>query len=91
METSDIFNLLQLRLTPIAKYGAPYLSTTPCLPTIYDDTMLPAFLLKNRADPTIYPDILILNRIGSVFDELVPGTPLIIPQTINTFSQNPYA
>lgn len=57
---------------------------------VYDGQLLPAFLLKHKAEPQSFPQFLLFNRIGNVFEELESGIGVVIPST-NTFAKHPDA
>ncbi len=41
--------------------------------SIYNDTLIPYFLLENNGEPRNVREFLIQNEVGSVFDEMYPG------------------
>lgn len=57
---------------------------------VYDGQLLPAFLFKHKAPPQSFPDFLLYNHIGNVFQELEPGMGVVIPSS-NSFAKHPDA
>ncbi len=79
--------------TPVVTYGAPVDQGTPVVKAIYDGTLLTSFIHENGGDYTQYPQFLVQNRIGSVFDDLEEGLEVVVSQekASNQFSQHPEA
>ncbi len=74
-------------------YGAPVDQGTPVVKAIYDGTLLTSFIHENGGDYTQYPQFLVQNRIGSVFDDLEEGLQVVVSQekASNQFSRHPEA
>jgi hypothetical protein len=60
------------RASPAVIYGRD-IPKTSRKTSIYNDTLIPYFLLENSGEPRNVREFLIQNEIGSVFDELYPG------------------
>jgi hypothetical protein len=80
------------RLSPPAVYGRD-IPVTSSSAAIYDNTLLPYFLMENGGEPRDYRKFLTVNRIGSVFDDMYPGMELIVHpvNSFNEFSRHPEA
>jgi hypothetical protein len=83
---------IALRVSPAAVWGQD-LPRTPRKVAVYDDTLLPYFLMQNNGEPRNCRDFLDSNRIGSVFDDLYPGREVKVTQVdgFGRFSSHPEA
>ena len=55
---------------------------------VYDGQLLPSFLFRHNAPPQSFPDFLIYNHIGNVFEELEAGMGVVIPAK-DAFAKHP--
>jgi len=63
---------------PVSDYG--YMIRPAIAKTVtYNGQFLPAFLYKHNVDPSLYPQLLLMNQIGSVFKDLEPGMTIQLP------------
>jgi hypothetical protein len=89
--TLNAWDTLSRRIysTPVVTYGAPVDQGSPVIKTVYDGTLLTSFIHENGGDFTQYPQFLVDNRIGSVF-ELEEGTQVVVNQAkvSNQFSRH---
>ncbi len=60
------------RASPVVIYGRD-IPRTSKKTSIYNDTLIPYFLLENDGEPRNVGEFLRQNEVGSVFDELYPG------------------
>ena len=79
--------------TPVVTYGAPVDQGEPVVKAVYDGTLLTSFIHENGGDYTQYPQFLVQNRVGSVFEDLEEGQQVVVSQgkASNQFSQHPEA
>lgn len=57
---------------------------------VYNGQLLPTFLFKHKAPPQSFPEFLLRNHIGNVFEELESGMGVVIPSN-NSFAKHPNA
>jgi|GEM_PF-2171277 hypothetical protein len=88
----DSFGTLARRIysSPVVTYGAPIDQGKVVAKAIYDGTLLPSFIHENGGDYKQYPQFLVDNRIGSVFDDLEEGQQVVVGQgkSSDQFSQH---
>lgn len=86
MSLSDV----ESRLSPPAVYGQDLPRKTG-KKSVYDNTLIPYFIMENGGEPRDIRDFLTKNRIGSVFDDMSPGMELKVEPmlSINHFSRHP--
>jgi hypothetical protein len=82
MNYGNVWESLSKRMysTPVVTFGTPVDQGTPVTKAVYDGTLLPSFLHENGGDYTEYPQFLVQNRIGSVFDDLEEGQQVVVSQ-----------
>jgi len=95
LDYGNVWESLSKRIysTPVVTFGAAVDRGEPVVSKVYDGTLLPSFLHENGGDYTKYPQFLVQNRIGSVFDDLEEGQQVVVSQgkMSSQFSRHPEA